>query len=331
MLSIKDIYIEMGDPNGYLAYANQYPGSKVTVTAQDSLIYLAAEGQFEKGNTDKALQGFNDYILRFPNGFFALQSHFFRGECLFTKQDFTNALADYQYVMQQGQSRFTERATARAANINYYDMKDNQQAYALYKKLEGIATLDENKRESAIGLMRTTFFLKKYSECVDYINKVALLPALPDLYKSEMSFYKGMSQFNLNDYDNALKELAYVIKNANNEQAAQAKYTTAKIYFLKKNYKQSEKECMEYTDAFPSYEYYLGKTYLLLADIYINNNNLLQAKATLQSLLDNYTTQDDVRSEGEEKLAEVQAKEMDNSNLKLNNNEQEMQFENNKQ
>jgi hypothetical protein len=146
-----------------------------------------------------------------------------------------------------------------------------------------------------------------------------------------MSFYKGLSLFYLNDHDNALKELVYVIKNANNEQAAQAKYTTAKIYFLKKNYKQAEKECMEYTDAFPSYEYYLGKTYLLLADIYIVNDNLLQAKATLQSLLDNYTTQDDVREEGEKKLAEVQGKEMSNSNLKLNLNEPELQFENTKQ
>jgi hypothetical protein len=74
----------------------------------------------------------------------------------------------------------------------------------------------------------------------------------------------------------------------------------------------------------------LGKTYLLLADIYIAGDNLLQAKATLQSLLDNYTAQDDVRSEGEKKLADVLAKELDGSNLKLDTNEPEMQFENNK-
>lgn len=330
MMAIKDIYVEMGDPNAYVAFANQYPGMKVNATAQDSLVFLAAEGQYQKGNTDKALQGFNDYLLQFPGGYFALQAHYYRGECLFSKREYSNALADYQYVLQQGQSRYTERSTSRAANIYFYDLKDNQQAYQMYKKLEAIASQEESKREFPIGLMRTTYQLKKYSECVEYVGKVSALTNLPDLYKSEMSFYKGMSQYFLNDYDNALKELAYVIKNANNEQAAQAKYTVAKIHFLKKNYKQSEKECMEYTDLFPAYEYYLGKTYLLLADIYLSANNMLQAKATLQSLLDNYTTQDDVRTEGEQKLAQIQAKELEDSNLKIDSNSPEMQFDNTK-
>jgi tetratricopeptide (TPR) repeat protein len=55
MLAIKDIYIAKGDPAGYIAFANKYPGAKVTASEQDSLIYLAAEGQFMKGNIDKAL------------------------------------------------------------------------------------------------------------------------------------------------------------------------------------------------------------------------------------------------------------------------------------
>jgi TolA-binding protein len=330
MLAIKEIYIAKGDPSGYITFANKYPGSKVTATEQDSIVYLAAETQFFKGNMDKALQGFTDYVTQFPKGFFALQANFYRSECLFTKQDFPNALKGYEYVINQSQNRFTERATARAANINYYDLRNYVRSYELYGKLQSIATLDENKRECQIGLMRTSFFLKKYQECLDNIAKVAVLQGLPEFYKAEMAYYKGMSLFSLKDYDKSQKELEYVTKNANNEQAAESKYTLAKMYYLKKNNKQAEKECNDYLDKFPSYEYYLGKTFILLSDIYLEDKKLLQAKATLQNLLDNYSQEDDVTAEAKQKLEAIQQKEMEGSNLKLKDNGTEMQFENGK-
>ena len=328
MLAIKEIYIAKGDPNGYITYANKYPGAKVTASEQDSLMYLSAEKQFINGNIDNALKGFNDYLLRFPNGYFALQANFYKSECLFTKQDFANALKGYEYVISQPQNRFTERSTVRAANINYFDLQNYTRAYELYNKLQSIATLDENKREYLIGLMRTSFYLKKYQECLSYTAKVAVLPSLPDFYKAEMAYYNGMSYFNLNDNDKALKDLETVTKTVSNEQAAESKYTMAKIYYLKGNKKQSEKECNDYMEKFPSYQYYLGKTFILLSDIYKEDKKLLQAKATLQSLLDNYTENDDVKKEAQQKLDAIIASEMNDSKLKIKDNGMIMQFDN---
>jgi tetratricopeptide (TPR) repeat protein len=279
---------------------------------------------------DKALQGFTNYLTQFPKGYFALQANFYRAECLFTKQDFPNALKGYEYVISQSQNRFTERSTARAANINYYDLKNYVRSYELYTKLQTVATLDENKRECLIGLMRTSFYLKKYQECLDNTTKVAALPSLPEFYKAEMAYYKGMCLYNQKDYDKSVKELEFVVKNANNEQAAESKYTVAKIYYLKGNKKQAEKDCNEYLDKFPSYEYYLGKTFILLSDIYKDDNKLLQAKATLQSLLDNYSQDDDVKAEAQQKLDAILASEMDNSRLKQQDNGLQMQFDNDK-
>jgi TolA-binding protein len=328
MLAIKEIFITKGDPNGYITFANKYPGSKVTASEQDSLIYLSAEKQFFNGNIDNALQGFTNYLTQFPNGFFALQANFYQSECMFAKQDFNNALKGYEFVIKQSQNRFTERSIARAANINYYDLKNYQRAYDLYSKLQTVATLDENKREVQIGLMRTAFFLKKYQESLDNIVKVAALPNLPEFYKAEMAYYKGMSLFNLNNKDDkAMKELEYVTKNVNSELAAEAKYTIAKIYYIKANKKQAEKECNDYLDKFPSYEYYLGKTFILLSDIYQDDKKILQAKATLQNLLDNYTKEDDVRTEAQQKLDILLKNELSGSKLKLQDNGTQMQFE----
>ena len=82
-------------------------------------------------------------------------------------------------------------------------------------------------------------------------------------------------------------------------------------------------------EKFPSYQYYLGKTFILLSDIYKEDKKLLQAKATLQSLLDNYTENDDVKKEAQQKLDAIVASELDGSRLKLEDNGTQMQFDNN--
>ena len=65
----------------------------------------------------------------------------------------------------------------------------------------------------------------------------------------------------------------------------------------------------------------------MLSDIYKDDKKILQAKATLQSLLDNYSQDDDVKAEAQQKLDAILATEMDNSRLKLQDNGTQMQFE----
>ncbi len=44
----------------------------------------------------------------------------------------------------------------------------------------------------------------------------------------------------------------------------------------------------EFIDEFSSYDYWLAKSFILLADIYTITGDLFQAKQTLQSIIDNY-------------------------------------------
>jgi TolA-binding protein len=327
MLIIKDIYIDKGDADAYIKYASKNGNKNLSTSAQDSIVYLSAENQFQKGNLSQAAQGFDNYLLQYPNGFFNLQAKFYRAECNYSLQNFEKALPDYINIANIAQNRFTERSTARAANIYYFDKKDMTQAQNYYTKLESIATLDENKREYQIGLMRTNFKLKNYSACLNYVEKVKQISNLPEFYKREIAYYKGISHYNLKEYDKALPELQTIVNNLNNEQGAEAQYTIAKIQYEKKNLKQAETECLKYNDLFPAYEYYLGKSYILLSDIYKTNNKLLQAKATLQSLIDNYSFDDDVMAEAKEKLQIILDAETKNSKLKLPSNDNILQFD----
>jgi hypothetical protein len=52
----------------------------------------------------------------------------------------------------------------------------------------------------------------------------------------------------------------------------------------------------------PSFDYWVAKSFILLADNYLALKDEFQAKSTLQSVLDNYTGDDDILPTAKEKL-----------------------------
>jgi hypothetical protein len=55
----------------------------------------------------------------------------------------------------------------------------------------------------------------------------------------------------------------------------------------------------------PSYDYWVAKSFLLLADNYIALKDNLQAKSTLLSLIDNYDGKDEIVPAAKEKLQKI--------------------------
>jgi hypothetical protein len=86
---------------------------------------------------------------------------------------------------------------------------------------------------------------------------------------------------------------------------------------------------MDFISKGTPYQFWLGKAFLLLADIYLDKNDEFQAKHTLKSLVENYSNETDgVKEEASRKLAAIEAgekleqkKAIDNSlQLELNEN-----------
>ena len=68
---------------------------------------------------------------------------------------------------------------------------------------------------------------------------------------------------------------------------AEAQYHVAYIQYLRSEHEASEKTIFELNNRVPSYDYWVAKGFILLADNYVQIDNTFQAKATLQSIIDN--------------------------------------------
>ena len=97
-------------------------------------------------------------------------------------------------------------------------------------------------------------------------------------------------------FDNQLRDSAYTLygnltRSPNGEYNGEARCRQAEITMLKQQYDAAEKMIEKIvTDA--TSDYWLAYSFILWADIYYARGNNLQAKQTLQSIIDNYDGQD---------------------------------------
>ena len=307
MLVVKNIFLARSDAEGYLEFAKVLPHIELSPSYQDSITYESAFNAYKNNDCVKASKGFNSYIQKFPGGFFILKAHFYKAECDFIQKNMDTALVSYEYVATQMRSDFTEKAVKQTA-ILYYMQKNYEKAFTYYGSLERIASNKDNLSAAMLGQIKSASFLGKLDECAAvsarYINST--VSSKDGLI--EARFNLGKFYLRENKTDSAIIEFQYVIKETKSVWAAESKYYLAKIMFDKNQLKDAKTHIFELSDNYSNYEYWVAKGYLILADMYTNDKDYFQAKATLQSLLDNFEGKEitDAASEKLKRIIEME-------------------------
>jgi TolA-binding protein len=128
--------------------------------------------------------------------------------------------------------------------------------------------------------------------------------------QNKASLYLGKTAFARGDYETAQDEFLNTLNAAQDEYGAEAKYMLAQILNIKKEYKQSYETLQSLVQDFSAYDEWVGKAYLLIADDFVAMDDLFQAKATLQSLIDNFPLQH-VKEAAKTRLKEIEQTELD--------------------
>jgi TolA-binding protein len=306
--TIRAIYVARGESEVYFDYLKNIPDAGVTLSYQDSVSYESALTVYRNGNCTKAVQAFSSYIKRFPEGFFIVPAHFYKAECDYKDKQNETALSAYQFVLAQPRNEYSERSARMAATIQYLK-KDYTQALSYYYLLEEYAQNKDNQMVAYLGQLRCSYRLEKYDTAFTSAHKVTSFTESTKEALIESNLILG--RIYLNNYqqaDSAVSHFNFVIRETKNANAAEAKYSLAYISFLKKDWKQCENHIFELNDNYSSYDYWVAKAFILLADVYMEKKDAFQAKATLQSIIDNYKGEE-LNKIAREKLALITAAE----------------------
>jgi len=307
LANVKTIYIEDGKPDEYADFMRQ-AGRPISVDMEDSLTYAAAEKQYDDQNINGALAAFNSYIQKFPNGAHVLEANFNLAEIYNTKKDWSNALAKYQEVVSGAPNQYAERSALIAARICFFELKDYARAENFYAQLKQWAVGQENKLEAMRGLLRSQYQQQKWTQAVENAKELTEAKGSSADDKSLANMAIAKSYQASGEYDLAITNFKSVVQLNKAALAAEARYEIAFSWFQVNKLAEAEKAAFETINKSGSYDYWITKGYILLGDIYFRQKDYFNAKATLQSVVDN-TINTELKAEAESKLAKVTEEE----------------------
>ncbi len=313
--NIKSIYIEEGRPNEYVELMRKN-GKAISVTEADSLTYTAAEIKYNANDCNAAIAGFNNYLSRFPDGAFALEANYFLSDCYYKNKDWQNALTGFDYVNKKGLSKYFEKATLTAAQLNYFELKDYAAAKNYFSSLRQGAVNQDNQLEALRGLVRCYYQLKDFTQANDAAKELLTKKGISTDDKSIAFLVLGKSQQANNDFNGAIasfKSCAAINKSA---WGAEARFEIANSQFSLANYTAAEKAAMAVIKETGSYDMWVTKSYILLGDIFMQQKDYFNAKATYESVAKNAAIAE-LRAEAQQKYDRAAAEEKANS--KINN------------
>jgi tetratricopeptide (TPR) repeat protein len=301
------IYIEEGRTSEYVNFAKSL-GKEVTTSMEDSLAYAEAEVQFSNGNFNGALTKFEQYLQRFPEGKYSLEALYYKSEIYFNRKDWVKAAAGYELVADRVPNKFGEKSLLQAARLNFFDLKDYAKAEKYFTRLKDFATTQENTMEAMRGLLRSQYQLQKWTEATANAKDLLTQKNLSNDDKVLANMALARSYMANNQCDQAITHLRSVTALSKAAYGAEARYEIANCFFKQNQLKDAEKAAFEVINKSGSYEEWVTRSYILLGDIYYQQKDFFNAKATYQSVVDNAKIET-LRTEAKARLDKVTAEQ----------------------
>lgn len=190
----------------------------------------------------------------------------------------------------------------------YIAQKKYNDAVVFLKKLETTSEYKEDYTFAINNLLLCYTEMQMPDDALSYVKLVRDNEKSSEEDKFKTGLYAGKAYLQKGDTTSAVNEFTYTVSNTKTVAAAEAKYNLADIEYLKRHYKTSQKICFDLEKELPNYDYWVAKTYILLADDYTGLKDAFQAKATLQSIIDNYKGDDDILPVAQQKLDKLNGK-----------------------
>ena len=294
LLGIQSIYVANAQVDKYVDLINSLPNFNVNKSEIDSLSYNAAFIKFSEGEYVYSRDNFINYLNDFSkihnssvehDGVFVNQANYFLAESYRRLSDSLNAFLYYENIIKSNSKEYLEVALMFCAR-HKYRLKEYSSSNLYYLAIEGIASSNSLRREAIIRLMYGFNFLENNSAFV-YAQKVLSLDKNDNWLISIANTIIAREEFLRGNYLKVRINYKTVLDINLGSEAAEAKYMLSYLTFLDNDLELAEKMIFELAENY-SNDYFIAKAFILLSDIYIEKNDLFQAKATLESVIDNH-------------------------------------------
>lgn len=247
--------------------------------------FSIAEGYVVDGDCDQAIDRLNSYLTKYEPALYAINANYYLGKCYLSKDMKPQALNAFNFVISQPVGDFSEECLVEASEINF-EAGNYEQARNNFIELEFVARSKNNILKAELGLLDCNYELGEMTYVLEYAEKIIANENASKDDKARAHLLRGNLKMEEGNIDDAYYDYVEVVK-AGGSQGAEAKYHMAQIAYQKEAWKPAEKEVFELIENFAGYSKWKYSGFLLLVDIYIGMEDYFQARATLNTIMDN--------------------------------------------
>ncbi|MBK7132946.1 MAG: tetratricopeptide repeat protein [Bacteroidales bacterium] len=293
MTGLKNAYVEMNDVESYFAYVKTLDGyGDVNLAAKDSMLYTSGENLYISARYDRATEVFKNYLTEFPNGSFRQNAQYYLAECLRSAGNNDEALKYYTAVAAEPNNQFMEQSLIAASSIAF-EKEDFASSLDYYERLEKAANTDATVLAALKGQLRSAYEAENAQKTIIAAGKIISFVNVPEELVREANFMSAKANYSINKIDEALRDFRKVSVEVTSAEGAESKFRVAELLYKKDQVADAEKVITEFINQNTPHQFWMARIFLLLADISIKKGDTLQARATLQSLKDYYSVDND--------------------------------------
>lgn len=285
-------------------YLRKYKQANPNSEALENIEFESARANYYSQKYEQAILGFEEFMETYPKSSLIEESQYLMADSYFRQGHFDKSLQYFRKLENKPDFSKYSKVLYRLADIE--SLEGNlEKSNAYYYQLAQVSRSSRNVINVHTGLMENYFEATQYDSAIHHGNILLNNPRAGVLVSAQANLIIGKSLYETDNLDGALQNLLPLVSNSPDERGAEAYYYISKIYYDQAKYDRALESLFVLTNNFQSYNLWLNKAYLLMADIYIETNELFQAKATLNSLIE-HSTLDEVVVVAKSKLKQIE-------------------------
>lgn len=293
LAALERVYTAKGDVAPYLAYLDNIgQAQKVSQPQRDTLYFSTAEAHYMSGDCTKAIESLREYIREYPQGYASITANFYLADCLLRGRDSVSAVEPLELVVDRAPNAYFDRAQRMLCAVYEYT-KEWSKALQGYDKLERMTTDPASQLEARRGKLHMAVVLGDDEKILECANALLASDKLPPELALYGRYQLAHAQLRMGRADNAYSTFALIAQNTGSVTGAEARYRMVEIRHSQRDWERTKEEVLAFSKRNTPHQYWLAKAFILLADSYHQQGDNFQAKATLQSVIENYAVADD--------------------------------------
>lgn len=289
LLAIESIYQTKNEPQKYFEYvAALGKGGEKTEEEKENMYFDAAEQIYLSENYDKAVTSLSAFLKNYPSSPNVYKADFYLAESYKHLGRLELARDFYAKVMEHGEGSFAEMSRLNFAEISYR-LEHWNEAYSAYSSLLNTALLESNGFIAKQGMMRAAYRGHDWNAAVAAADVLMSDSRTGEVLMKEAMYMKAKSLMANSRRNEAFALFTELAKDMATPYGAEAAYILIVAAYDEAEYETVKDRVFAFSDSRTPQLYWLAKSFVVLGDVFAEQGDFEQAKATFESVRDGYS------------------------------------------